>query len=268
VIVGSYVPEGIELGRWVVDTARGVTAFYDIDTPITLARLANDECDYLERALVPRYSMYLSFTGGPTLTRIERELGSPRALPLYCSVDVALYGPERRPERWELGYMGTYSPDRQPAVDRLLIEPARRQPDMRFVVAGPQYPRGIEWPGNVHRIEHLAPDAHRAFYNELAFALNVTRVDMIAAGWSPSVRLFEAAACGVAIISDRWDGLSELFEPDSEILIASDTEDVLRYLRDLGDGERREIGARACARVRAAHTAAHRAADLERYVRS
>jgi spore maturation protein CgeB len=267
VIVGSYVPDGVEIGRWVVETARGATAFYDIDTPVTLARLAAGDCPYLSPDLVPRYGMYLSFTGGPTLARIERELGSPRALPLYCSVDPALYGPERRPLRWDLGYMGTYSPDRQPTVARLLIEPARRAPGLRLVVAGPQYPEAIAWPANVQRIEHVAPSAHCAFYNEMAFTLNVTRAEMVAAGWSPSVRLFEAAACGVPIISDPWDGLGELFEPDVEILIARETEDVLRYLRDLTESERLAIGARARARVHAAHTAAHRAAELERYAR-
>jgi spore maturation protein CgeB len=268
VIVGSYVPDGIAVGRWVLETARGATAFYDIDTPVTLARLAAGDCAYLAPDLVPRYGMYLSFTGGPTLARIERELGSPRALPLYCSVDPALYAPERRLRRWELGYMGTYCPDRQPALDRLLLEPARREPELRFAVAGALYPHDIAWPANVHRVDHVAPHAHRAFYNELAFALNVTRAEMAAAGWSPSVRLFEAAACGVPIISDAWDGLGELFEPGSEILIAEDADDVLRYLRDLTDGERRAIGARARARVRAAHTAAHRAAELERYARA
>lgn len=268
VIVGSYVPDGVEIGRWVVDTARGATAFYDIDTPVTLARLAAGDCAYLAPDLIPRYGMYLSFTGGPTLARIERELGSPRALPLYCSVDPALYGPERRPLRWDLGYMGTYSHDRQPGVDRLLLEPARREPQLRFVVAGPQYPDDIAWPANVQRIDHVPPRAHCTFYNEMAFALNVTRADMVAAGWSPSVRLFEAAACGVPIISDGWPGLDELFDPGTEILIARDADDVVRYLRDLGESERLAIGARACARVRAAHTAAHRAAELERYART
>jgi spore maturation protein CgeB len=268
VIVGSYVPDGADVGRWVVDTARGATAFYDIDTPVTLARLAAGNCEYLATDLVPRFGMYLSFTGGPILARIERELGAARALPLYCSVDPALYGPERRPLRWDLGYMGTYSPDRQNAVDELLVAPARRQPSFRFVVAGPQYPSSIDWPGNVQRLDHVAPHAHCTFYNEMAFTLNVTRADMRAAGWSPSVRLFEAAACGIPIISDRWAGLEELFEPGTEILIADDREDVLRYLTDITETERRAIGARACARVRAAHTAAHRAAELEAYART
>jgi spore maturation protein CgeB len=268
VIVGSYVPDGIDVARWVLDTARGKTAFYDIDTPVTLAKLATESCEYLERSLIPRFDLYLSFTGGPILTKIEAELGARRALPLYCSVDLAQYGPETRAARWDVGYMGTYSADRQPAVRRFVIEAARRAPGARFVVAGPQYPADIEWPGNVERIDHVAPAEHRAFYNQLGFALNLTRSDMLAAGYSPSVRLFEAAACGAAIISDPWPGLGELFVLDDEILIANDTEDVLRYLRDLPEVTRRAIGARAHARIRASHTPAHRAADLERYART
>jgi spore maturation protein CgeB len=267
VIVGSYVPEGTAVGHWVTATARGATAFYDLDTPMTLARVEAGTCEYLTRDLIPRYAMYLSFTGGPTLLKLELELGSPRALPLYCSVDPAVYGPELRPPRWDLAYMGTYSEDRQPALQQLLIQSARREPARRFAVVGPQYPASIEWAPNIERIDHLPPDRHRTFYNQSAFALNLTRDHMRATGWSPSVRLFEAAACGVPIITDPWAGLDELFEPDHEILIAHDGDDVVRYLTELGDGERRAIGARACARVRSAHTAAHRAADLERYLR-
>ncbi|MBA3540399.1 MAG: glycosyltransferase [Deltaproteobacteria bacterium] len=267
VIVGSYVPDGVAIGRWVQDTARGATAFYDIDTPVTLTQLAAGTCEYLERTLIPNYALYLSFTGGPTLNRIEREFGSPRARALYCSVDPLLYAPENCARRWDLGYMGTYSDDRQPAVKQLLIDSARIEVGRRFVVAGPQYPAAIEWPKNVERIAHLPPDRHREFYNQMAFTLNVTRRDMVVAGWSPSVRLFEAAACGVPIISDDWEGLEELFLPDEEIVIARSMDDVLRALRDLDEPARREIGNRARARVLQSHTAAHRAADLERYVR-
>lgn len=267
VIVGSYVPDGIAVGDWVTRTARGATAFYDIDTPVTLAAVEAGTCAYLSHQLIPRYAMYLSFTGGPTLARLELELGSPRALALYCSVDPAVYGPEPQPVRWDLGYMGTYASDRQAALQRLLIEPARREPARRFAVAGPQYPATAEWAPNVDRLEHLPPGRHRAFYNQMAFALNVTRQPMRDAGWSPSVRLFEAAACGVPIISDGWPGIDELFEPGREILIAHTGDDVVDYLTGLGDIERRAIGERARTRVAGAHTAAHRAADLERYVR-
>ncbi len=263
VIVGSYVPDGIEIGHWVTQQADGVTAFYDIDTPVTLGKLENEECDYISAELIPRFSLYLSFTGGPTLRKIEGRYGSPMARALYCAVDPELYFVQRVPRKWTLGYLGTYSGDRQPALERFLIEAAKQRSRERFVVAGPQYPDSILWPKNVDRITHLEPKKHRAFYNAQRFTLNVTRADMIRAGYSPSVRLFEAAACATPIISDDWPGLREFFKPDEEILIAGTTEDVLAILGRMPEGEARAIGERARERVLAEHTAAHRAAELE-----
>ncbi len=265
VVVGSYVPEGVEVGRWVQQTAQGVKAFYDIDTPVTLAKLARGDTEYLDPAQIARYDLYLSFTGGPTLDRLEREYSSPKARPLYCSFDSELYFPEDVVVRWDLGYMGTYSDDRQPPLERLMLEPARCWPEGRFVVAGPQYPASIAWPANVERIEHLPPAEHRRFYCAQRFTLNITRPDMVRAGYSPSVRLFEAAACGVPIISDAWEGLETVLTPGEEILVAASPEDTLRYCREIADSERRQIAGSARARVLAEHTAAHRAAELEGY---
>lgn len=266
VIVGSYVPDGVQVGEWVTERATGLTAFYDIDTPVTLAKLERGTCDYLDPALIPRYDLYLSFTGGSTLTRLEEEYGAPSAHPLYCSVDASLYRPEDREIAYDLGYMGTYSEDRQPPLDRLLLEPARRWPEGRFCVAGPEYPDTIDWPTAVERVDHIPPSEHRQFYNRQRFTLNVTRADMIDAGYAPSVRLFEAAACATPIISDWWDGLDTFFEPGTEILISQSPDDTLRYLETLPDPERRQIGQRARRRVLDEHTTAHRAAELERYL--
>jgi spore maturation protein CgeB len=264
VIVGSYVPDGVAVGRWAQRHAGGAIAFYDIDTPVTLAKLARGDFEYLSPEVIPGYDLYLSFTGGPTLARIERDYGSPAARALYCSVDDDAYRPADVPKRWDLSYLGTYSPDRQPTLDRLLIEPARAQPHRRFVVAGPQYPPDIDWPGNVERIDHLAPADHAAFYSASRWTLNVTRADMIAAGWSPSVRLFEAAACATPIISDIWDGLDTLFEPDREIILAREGGDVSAAL---AGADAPGLGEAARARALAAHTATHRAAELESHLR-
>jgi spore maturation protein CgeB len=264
VVVGSYVPDGIAIGEWVCSTARGVTAFYDIDTPVTLSRVEAGDCAYLTPALMRRYDLYLSFTGGPTLGRLEREFGARRARALYCSFDPSVYHPGRRASEYDLGYMGTHSPDRQPGLERLLLEPARRSAH-RYVVAGPGYDVG-GWPPNVRQIEHVPASAHRAFYTSLRFTLNLTRADMIRAGYSPSVRLFEAAACGVAIISDAWRGLETLFRPGSEILISASSTQTLRILDEVGDRERAAIARRARRRVLAEHTAEHRAAQLEAYL--
>ena len=159
VIVGSYVPEGVAVARAVQGWARGTTAFYDIDTPVTLAKLARGDLEYVSPRVIPGFDIYLSFTGGPTLARIERDYGAPLARALYCSVDEAAYRPTGAAKRWDLSYLGTYSADRQPTLERLLLAPARARADLRFVVAGPQYPADIDWPTNVERIEHLPSHA-------------------------------------------------------------------------------------------------------------
>jgi spore maturation protein CgeB len=265
-VVGSYVPEGVAVAEWALRSAGGATAFYDIDTPVTLGKLRRGDREYLSPELVGRFDLYLSFTGGPTLEVLEAEYGARRAVAFHCLVDPEAYRPLAAEARWDLGYLGTYSDDRQPILERLLIEPARQAPASSFAVAGPQYPKEIEWPANLERIEHVAPGEHPSFYAAQRFTLNVTRAQMREAGWSPSVRLFEAAACGVPAISDRWDGLDQIFTPGEEILIADSAEDVSAYLEGIGDEERREIGAGARRRVLAEHTAERRCEQLEEEV--
>jgi spore maturation protein CgeB len=268
VIVGSYVQDGIALGNWVLETAAGTTAFYDIDTPVTLAGLRRGGIDYLSADLIPRYDLYLSFTGGPTLRELEERWHSPAARPLYCAVDPADYFPAQHSTVWDLGYLGTYSADRQPGLERLMLRAAARSPELKFIVAGPQYPVDIAWPGNVERREHLPPAQHRRFYNQQRFTLNLTRADMIAAGWSPSIRLFEAAACGTPIISDCWRGIDEFFTPGREILLATSDADVVRILHELPKETAAAIGAAARRRVLTGHTAAHRAKELELHLKA
>lgn len=262
VLVGSFVPEGIAVAEWALATATGIVAFWDIDTPVTAAALRRDDCAYLTPALVPRFDLYLSFTGGPLLD----ELGAARPRAFWCMVDPARYAPTAVTPRWDLGYLGTYSEDRQPTLEELLVRPARSLHEARFAVAGPMYPDALVWPANVERIENVAPGDHAPFYSAQRFTLNVTRADMIRAGWSPSVRLFEAAACAVPVVSDWWEGLPAFFEPGREILIADDAGEVERILTEIDEGERRAIGARARARVLREHTASQRAAELESLV--
>jgi spore maturation protein CgeB len=262
VLVGSFVPEGAAVAEWALETAQGLVAFWDIDTPVTVAALRRGDCEYLTPALVPRFDLYLSFTGGPLLDA----LGARRPHAFWCTVDPAGYAPVPAPLRWQLGYLGTYSADRQPGLEELLLLPARRLPNLRFAVAGPMYPDGVEWAENVERIENVPPREHAAFYSSQRFTLNLTRADMVRAGWSPSVRLFEAAACAVPIVSDWWEGLDTFFEPGREILVARDADEVVRVLTQVPEDERRRIGGRARVRVLREHTSARRATELERLV--
>ena len=264
-ILGSFVPDGAEVGNWLLREARGVTAFYDIDTPVTLAKLRAGDCGYLRDDQIGRFDLYLSFTGGPTLDLLRRRYGA-RAEPLYCAVDTERYAPSDATPEYDLGYLGTYSADRQRLLHWYLLEAATAWPQGRFVVAGPQYPHEICWPDNVARIEHLEPARHRAFYASQRFTLNLTRADMTAAGWSPSVRLFEAAACGVPVISDAWPGIDAFFAPGKEILVAHEPGQVLDWLRRMPESGRRQIGAAARRRALAEHTAEHRVRTLEGYI--
>jgi spore maturation protein CgeB len=267
VTVGSYVPDGVEVGSWALSVARCPVAFWDIDTPVTLAKLESGDHEYLSPELVRRYDLYLSFTGGPILDELEDQWGARRAVPFYCMVDTDSYYPGPSPKPFLAGYLGTYSADRHEHVEQLLLEPARRLPHRRFVVAGPQYPPHVTWPRNVARIEHLSGDAHRAFYLSQLFTVNVTREGMRQWGWSPSVRLFEAAACCTPIVTDAWPGLDAFFEPGREILVAENADEAFELLTCTPECGRRAMVELARTRVLAEHSATRRAAELAGYVR-
>jgi spore maturation protein CgeB len=266
-IVGSYVPEGAALIDRLLDSSVPVKAFYDIDTPITVAQLREQGAtSYLRAKQIPGFDIYFSFTGGPMLETLRREFSARQAVPLYCSVDPTHYR-RREGKRYacDMSYMGTYAPDRQPKIEEWLIAVAKDLPEKKFIVAGPQYPRSVRWPRNVQRIQHLNPRWHPHLYSSSRLTLNVTRRDMLRAGYSPSVRLFEAAACGAAIISDCCPGLEQFLEPGKQILLATSGDEVRRYL-DCGDEELRAIGEAAQARILKRHSNLERARELEQEI--
>jgi spore maturation protein CgeB len=270
-MIGSYFPDGVQAIDEIADVDVSAKTFYDIDTPITMAGLrAHGRTNYLQARQVPVFDVYFSFTGGPILRELETRFGAQRAVPLYCSFDPQehrRFGANRR-FACDLSYMGTYAPDRQPKIDELLSAPASLLPEKSFIVAGPQYPKDLHWSSNVRRIKHLNARWHAKFYSSSRFTLNVTRRDMVMAGYSPSVRLFEAAACGATIISDNWPGLDAFLTPNEEILLPASSEDVVRYLSELPDSEVRRIGKRAQERALSEHTSEHRAIEFERALES
>jgi len=266
VVVGSGLQQGKEIAEWVQTAASGVTAFYDLQTPETLKSVAQGVCLYLNKSLAIRFDLYLSFAGGKVLRELELQMQVPRARALACTVDPAQNYPEEAECKWDLGFLGTHFNDRQEALQSLLLAPARSWKDGWFAVVGTMYPNVQEWSGNVFHLPHLPPPLHRKFYNQQRYTLNITRRCMLGLGWSPSVRFFEAAACGVPIITDYWEGLDSYFKIGTEILVANDSEDVLRILKDVDEGKRRAIAGAARNRVRREHEAQTRIARLESYI--
>ncbi|MHA6248835.1 CgeB family protein [Pontibacter sp. CAU 1760] len=265
VILGSRVSEGIKVAEWVLQTGQGIRAFYDLDTPLTLAKLAQKNCDYLSQELIPQFDLYLSITGGPNLEVLEKKYGAQKARPFYRTVDAALFYPEFREKIWDLGYLGRFSEDSQPQLNKLMLDAAQQWPDGRFVVAGTQYLTIVEWPSNTKYSQQLQEPDHRKFFNSLRFALQLTPPEMETAAYAPSPQLLEAAACGTPIISNHWDGLDDVFKINSEILVSTSSQDTLSFLREISKSERKLIGERARKKVLSHHIAACRVKQLMTY---
>ncbi|GJG87475.1 glycosyl transferase [Gemmatimonadetes bacterium T265] len=263
----SYCPDAVDAAAVMVearDAGGPLATFYDLDTPVTFARLdAGEVVPYLPAEGLGAFDLVLSYTGGRALDALGTRLGARRVAPLYGSVDPAVHRPAAPRADWrsDLSYIGTYAADRQGAVDALFLEPARRRPGAKFVLAGSQYPADFAWTPNTWYLAHLPPADHPAFYASSRLTLNTTRGAMAAMGWCPSGRLFEAAACGVPILTDTWDGLDAFFSPGDEILVAGSAEDALAAL-DRPDAELRAIADRARARTLEEHTADRRAREL------
>jgi spore maturation protein CgeB len=265
VMVTSFCPEGAAVCAVVSDSPARLRVFYDLDTPVTLAKLGRGEVvEYLPRDGLGSFDLVLSYTGGGALTELVDRLGARRVAPLYGSVDPLAHrpAPARQHFRGDLSYLGTYSEDRQAALARLLLEPARRAPDRRFVLGGALYPESFPWTDNTFFVRHLPPGDHPSFFSSSPWTLNVTRAPMAAMGFCPSGRLFEAAACGAAIVTDGWNGLDQFFAPDEELVVARNGADVLAAL-DMPRSMSARMAARARAHVLDCHTADRRATELE-----
>jgi spore maturation protein CgeB len=264
VMVTSYCPHGAEATEIALAAPRAVRAFYDLDTPVTLARLELGEAiGYIGPRGLGEFDLVLSYTGGGALRQLSERLGARRTATLFGHADCTAYRKVAAVDRFraDLSYLGTYSADRQQALEMLFVEPARQRALQRFVVGGAQYPRDFPWTPNIFFIRHLPTREHPAFYSSSRLTLSVTRQPMAVMGWCPSGRLFESAACATAILTDWWPGLDDFFTPGREILVARSADDAIDAL-ELSDVELNRIGANAYERVRAEHTSERRADDL------
>jgi len=265
VIVASYCPDGARIADEVLTLGRPLRVFYDLDTPITLGQLEEGALSYLRADQMPAWDLYLSFTGGGILDELQSRWRVRAARPLFGCVDPDLHARvrERDEFRCTLSHMGTYAPDRQEKLDRFFLEPARRLPDDKFVLAGSLYPWQWRWPENVRIFDHVAPSEHPALYSSSRLTLNITRAGMARFGYCPSGRFFEAAACGTPVITDWWEGLHAFFA-DDELFVAHNADHVQQAL-ETPDEELKRMAARARQRTLDEHTGECRARQMLEY---
>jgi spore maturation protein CgeB len=265
-VVTSYCPDGIAASNLVFSSgAHLLCVFYDLDTPVTLDRLrAGLSVTYIGAGGLKDFDLVLSYTGGAALVELQAHLGARRVAPLYGSVDPLIHKPVPAVDSYsaDLSYLGTFADDRQAALNRLFIEAARRAPHSRFLIGGSKYPQDFSWTKNIFYVMHVPPPRHPAFYCSSRLTLNVTRGAMAQMGYCPSGRLFEAAACGVPLVTDEWEGLDQFFTPDTEIIVARRTQDTLEALT-MPDEELARVARAARERTLDEYTAERRAIDFE-----
>jgi spore maturation protein CgeB len=263
-IITSYCPDAVPATELVMESAVPIRAFYDLDTPITLERLrCGEPVAYIGPGGLRDFDLVMSYTGGPALSELQRVLGARLVAPLYGSVDPRIHAPVAPIEKYraDLSYLGTYAAERQASLVELFLEPARALPEQWFAIGGSLYPHDFAWMPNLKYLWHVPPAEHPAFYCSALLNLNVTRAPMAAMGYCPSGRLFEAAACGAAMITDYWPGLEEFYEPGAEILVARDRSDVLEALQR-SPSELQTLARRARERTLEQHTIEHRAQQM------
>jgi spore maturation protein CgeB len=233
--------------------------FWDVDAPATLANMTERF-----RRQVPKFDLILTYGGGRPVVDRYRELGARDCIPIYNALDPETHHPAPRNERFEghLAFLGNRLPDREQRVEEFFLRAAELAPERRFLFGGSGW-EDKPVPPNVTLLGHVGTEEHNALNSTPLAVLNVTRDSMVANGWSPATRVFEAAGAGACLITDAWDGIDLFLEPGTEVLVAEDGEAVADHLDRLDDETARRIGSAARARVLREHTYAQRAAQVE-----
>lgn len=240
-----------------------LVAFWDVDAPATLDRLEQNPGDQF-RALIPRYDLILTYGGGDPVVEAYQAWGARQCVPVYNALDPATHHPVAPDVRFEadLGFLGNRLPDREARVEEFFLKPAAMLPGERFLLGGSGWQDKL-MTANVNYVGHVYTADHNAFNCTPRAVLNINRESMARYGFSPPTRVFEAAGAGACLLTDHWEGIELFLEPGREVLIASDGAEVAELLGSLDAGMAQAIGTAALRRVRAEHTYAHRAAQVE-----
>jgi spore maturation protein CgeB len=242
--------------------AGALVVFWDVDAPATLDRVLRNPNDPF-RALIPGYDLILTYGGGPPVVNAYTALGAQACIPIYNALDPSTHYPVAPEARFaaELGFLGNRMPDREARVEEFFFHAATGAPECRFLLCGNGW-HDRPLPGNVTYLGHVYTYDHNAFNCSSRAILNVNRSSMARYGFSPPTRIFEAAGAGACLITDAWEGIEGFLEPEREVIVVHDGDELIQRLRALTPEQARTIGATARSRLLAEHTYKHRAEQL------
>lgn len=252
----------------VLDCRTGMTrvAFWDVDAPATLARIENDGADPFWR-LIPEYDSIFTYGGGDPVVDHYLRLGAANCHPIYNALDPETHHPVfSDPKlRCDLAFVGNRLPDRERRVEEFFLRAAEMAPEFKFVLGGEGWD-GKHLPQNVRWIGHVSTADHNRVNCSARMVLNINRESMAHVGFSPPTRVFEAAGAGSCVITDRWKGIENFFEPGKEILVAANAEEIVHLLRSLEGADAKAIGLNMRKRALREHTYSLRAQQFENTV--
>jgi spore maturation protein CgeB len=241
--------------------------FWDVDAAVTLEAMRSDPAHEL-RAVLPALDLVLTYGGGPPVVAAYAEFGARDCVPIYNALDPATHHPVPAEPGFaaDLSFLANRLPDRERRVEAFFLEAARLAPERRFLLGGNGW-HDKPMPANVRAIGHVGTADHNAFNCSAIAVLNVARDSMAAVGFSPATRVFEAAGAGSCLITDAWEGIELFLQPDTEVLVARDGQDVADHLAQLTPERARRIGEAARRRILDGHTYARRAVIVDRLLR-
>ena len=259
-----------ELLHGIVRHARAdaLKIFWDVDAAATLDEMRGD-ASHPVRAVLPALDMVLTYGGGPPVVDAYTGFGAAQCVPVYNALDPDTHHPVPRDERFacDLAFLGNRLPDREARVEEFFLKPAATLPDQSFLIGGNGWETKA-MPANVRHRGHVYTAEHNAFNCTPRAVLNVARDSMAHIGFSPATRVFEAAGAAACLITDAWEGIEQFLEPDREVLVARDGQDVADHLAALTPERAEAIGRAALARVLAEHTYDLRAEQVDALFRT
>jgi len=240
-----------------------VRIYWDVDAPATLAEI-RPQPDHPLRRILPNLDVVLTYGGGPPVIDAYESLGARICRPIYNALDASTHHlvPCKPEFEGDLSFLANRLPDREARVEEFFLKAAAQLPEHRFLLGGNGWD-DKPMPDNVRRIGHVGTSDHNAFNASPLAVLNVARDSMADVGFSPATRVFEAAGAGACLITDSWEGIELFLQPDEEVLVARDGQDVADHVAALTPERARAIGEAALQRVLAEHTYARRAVEAD-----